>query len=51
VIAVRYELHERIAQGGMGEVLRAWDRVRATEIAIKRLKQGFRQHELLFRAE
>jgi serine/threonine protein kinase len=36
----RYELLERIAQGGMGEVYRGRDRQSGAEVAVKRLRSG-----------
>jgi serine/threonine-protein kinase len=40
VLAGRYELLERIAQGGMGEVYRGRDRQTGVEVAVKRLRSG-----------
>jgi len=40
VLAGRYELLSRIAQGGMGEVYRGLDRVTGEDVAIKRLRSG-----------
>ncbi|MCB9683158.1 MAG: response regulator [Alphaproteobacteria bacterium] len=40
----RYELHERIGEGGMATVHRAWDRVLRAARAIKRLKPGARRN-------
>jgi serine/threonine-protein kinase len=40
VLAGRYELLERIAQGGMGEVYRGRDRQTGGEVAVKRLRSG-----------
>jgi len=34
----RYEIKERIGQGGMGEVYRAWDKVTARDVTIKTLR-------------
>lgn len=36
----RYELREKIGQGGFGEVWRAWDRNRSHEVALKLLFRG-----------
>jgi serine/threonine protein kinase len=40
VLLGRYELLERIAQGGMGEVYRGRDRQTGVEVAVKRLRTG-----------
>ncbi|MGC5224442.1 serine/threonine-protein kinase [Micromonospora sp. DT81.3] len=40
VLAGRYELREKIGQGGYGEVWRAWDRNRSHEVALKLLFRG-----------
>ncbi len=37
VLAGRYQLEQRVASGGMGEVWRAFDRVLGRTIAVKRL--------------
>jgi serine/threonine protein kinase len=51
LLAGRYELLARIAQGGMGEVYRGRDRVTGADVAIKRLRsgQGAADAELLAR--
>ena len=43
VVAGRYELRERLAAGGMGEVFHAFDRSSAKSIALKRLRSGARK--------
>ena len=40
VLGGRYELREKIGQGGFGEVWRAWDRNRSHEVALKLLFRG-----------
>jgi eukaryotic-like serine/threonine-protein kinase len=49
----RYQLRDRIATGGMGEVWRARDLVLGRPVAVKLLRPGYADHEGLarFRAE
>jgi serine/threonine-protein kinase len=54
LVAGRYQLHDRIASGGMGEVWRALDTVLERPVAVKLLRAGYAGHrETLarFRAE
>jgi eukaryotic-like serine/threonine-protein kinase len=54
LVASRYQLHDRIAAGGMGEVWRALDTVLERPVAVKLLRAGYAGHrETLtrFRAE
>jgi hypothetical protein len=50
-VAGRYELIERIAQGGMGEVFVARELATSRRIALKRLLPSAHKRQALFRAE
>jgi tetratricopeptide (TPR) repeat protein len=50
-VAGRYELVERIAQGGMGEVYVARELATGRRLALKRLLPAARKRHALFRAE
>ncbi|MFT3924868.1 MAG: protein kinase [Myxococcales bacterium] len=51
VVAGRYQLIERLSQGGMGEVFAARDTTSGRKVALKRLLPAHRQRAALFRAE
>jgi serine/threonine protein kinase len=36
----RYEIREKVGQGGLGKVYRAWDKVLKREVAVKRIISG-----------
>jgi tetratricopeptide (TPR) repeat protein len=50
-VAGRYELIERIAQGGMGEVFVARELATGRKVALKRLLPAAQKRQALFRAE
>src|SRR5690349_20979201 len=50
-VAGRYELIERLAQGGMGEVFVARELATARQVALKRLLPSARKRHALFRTE
>ncbi|HEX6246074.1 MAG TPA: protein kinase, partial [Polyangiales bacterium] len=50
-VAGRYELTERLAQGGMGEVFVARELATGRQVALKRLLPAARKRHALFRAE
>jgi serine/threonine-protein kinase len=42
----RYELHETLARGGMGQVIRAYDRILRREVAIKMMADSSSNHAM-----
>jgi len=45
----RYRIDQSLGRGGMAEVYKAWDQVRATEIALKVLRQDLARDQIFLR--
>jgi serine/threonine protein kinase len=47
IIANRYQVLEKVGQGGMAEVYKVWDRVRNSHLAMKALRPEFARNRVL----